>query len=74
MLQLGLCWPSEFDGNFVIAAGVSDFKLRYNLETPRLKEANHKFLEFNSWYMNIDSKGNDSGRDFATVAENCNQN
>ena len=28
MLQLGLYWPNEFDGNFVTVAGVSDFKLK----------------------------------------------
>ncbi|KAK9197314.1 hypothetical protein WN943_005450 [Citrus x changshan-huyou] len=46
MLQLGLCWPNEFDGNFVTVAGVSDFKLKNNLEILRLKEDDPKLLEF----------------------------
>lgn len=46
MLQLGLCSPNEFDGNFVTVAGVSDFKLKNNLEILRLKEDDPKLLEF----------------------------
>lgn len=36
--------PYEIDGDFVIAGGVSDFILRINLETQKMKEDKRNLL------------------------------
>lgn len=36
--------PYEIDGDFVTAGGVSDFILRINLETPKMKEDKRNLL------------------------------